>query len=284
MNLVCPVCGSEYLSWVNKCASCRVALVAPGEAPNPLELPEDQQVVYELGAWPLDLQAEAAAAMAESEIPHAFDGADLVVHLDHEAAVDAIMEAIEAEHGPIDTEAGDGGEPGELVYELAGWQPEHRADLEVRLQAGGVPYRVEDDAIVVDQRDEEAVDFLVAEVRGEEVDVVDLETGELVGDAADDADDGDDDDDDGGYDGELVSSLFDVAARLDKRPDESAALVDFAALNGRLDPERAPFGITVMAWEKVIDAADDLAAALTEDRDNVSLAAGHLKAILRPYV
>ena len=52
----------------------------------------------------------------------------------------------------------------------------------------------------------------------------------------------------------------------------------------RLDPERAPFGITVMAWEKVIDAADDLAAALTEDRDNVSLAAGHLKAILRPYV
>ena len=282
MNLVCPVCGSEYLSWVNKCASCGVALVAPGEAPNPLELPEDQQVVYELGAWPLDLQAEAAAAMAESEIPHAFDGSDLVVHLDHEAAVDAIMEAIEQEHGPFDVEGVDGGEPGEIVYELAGWQEEHRAELEVRLQAGGVPYRVEDDAIVVDQRDEEAVDFLVAEVRGEEADVVDLETGELA-DATDDDTDTDGLDDEG-YDGELVSSLFDVAARLEKRPDESAALVDFAALNGRLDPERAPFGITELAWEKVIDGADDLAAALTEDRDNVSLAAGHLKAILRPYV
>lgn len=283
MNLVCPVCGSEYLSWVTKCASCGVALVPPAEAPNPLDLPEEEQVVYELGAWPLDLQAEAAAAMAESGIPHAFDGSDLVVHLDHEADVDAIMEAIEAEHGPIDVEAGDDGDPGELVYELAGWSEEHRAELEVRLQAGGVPYRVEDGAVVVDQRDEAAVDFLVAEVRGEEADVVDLDTGELIAGEGDD-DVAEDEDDDEGYDGELVSSLFDVAARLEKRPDDSDALVEFAALNARLDPERAPFGITALAWEKVVDAADGLAEALTDRRADVPVAATAMKTLLRPYV
>ena len=33
--------------------------------------------------------------MAESGIPHAWDGAELVIHLNHEAEVDAIVEAIE---------------------------------------------------------------------------------------------------------------------------------------------------------------------------------------------
>ena len=93
---ICPVCGSDYSGWVERCASCGVALVALADAPDPLRLPEDQQVVYELGVWPLGLQAAAAQAMAESGIPHGWDGTDLVVHLDHEAAVDALLEEIES--------------------------------------------------------------------------------------------------------------------------------------------------------------------------------------------
>ena len=83
-NRVCPVCNAEYLPWVQRCSDCGVALVEPAEAPNPLELPEDEQVVYELGGWPLDKQAAVAEAMAESGIPHAWDGAELVIHLNHE--------------------------------------------------------------------------------------------------------------------------------------------------------------------------------------------------------
>ena len=308
MNLVCPVCGSEYLGWVSRCSSCGVALVAPGEAPNPLDLPQEEQVIYELGAWPLDQQAEAAAALAESGIPHAFDGTDLVVQLDHEEAVDALLDAIEAESGPFDVQPA--AEPaGELLYELDGWSDDDRAQLEARLGAGGVPYRVEEGALVVDGRDEEAVDFLVAEVRGEEPTVKTSAAGEAVpddvasGEDGGDGGDGDDTDDDGTDndavgedDGELVSELFDVGARLERRPDDRDALVDFAALNARIDPEAPPFGFTAMVWDKVIGAADDLADALTgeggpepegeaeQGLGPVVLAAGRLRTVLRPYV
>ena len=52
----------------------------PADPINPLHLSEEEQVVYELGAWSIDLQAEAAEVLAESQIPHAWDGTDLVVH------------------------------------------------------------------------------------------------------------------------------------------------------------------------------------------------------------
>ncbi len=309
MNLVCPVCGSEYLSWVSRCASCGVALVAPGEAPNPLELPEEEQVVYELGSWPLDSQAEAAAALAESGIPHAFSGTDLVVHLDHEEAVDAMLDEIEDAAGGFDAADGGEDEPGELVYELEGWTEEHRTDLEARLAAGGVPYRIEDDGLAVAARDEAAVDFLVAEVRGEVAPVRRAPDGEVFEDrdgdgepdeplAGDEGADDDRADDDGADDGgELVSALFDVAARLERRPEDSDGLVEFAALNSELDPERPPFGMNQRAWDTVIEAADDLADALTgeggpEDAEGpdgdltggVVLAARRLRAVLRPFV
>jgi hypothetical protein len=294
MNLVCPVCASEYLGWVSRCSTCGVALVAPGEAPNPLELPEEDTVVYELGAWPLDQQAEAAAAMAQSGIPHAFDGDDLVVHVDHEPEVDTLLEAIEAEHGPFDAPSGD--EEGEIVYELDGWSEEHCEALEARLQGGGVPYRFEDGTLVVEARDEAAVDHLVAEVRGAAPALQTLEDGEVVADTELAGGDGDADDDAGMDGGELVSGLFDVAARLERRPDDRDALVDFAGLNGEIDPERPPFGVDALAWERVIVAADDLADALTGeggpepddpeagDAAVVVLAARNLRAALRPYV
>lgn len=328
MNLVCPVCGSEYLGWVTRCSSCGVALVPPAEAPNPLDLPEEDQVVYEMGAWPLDQQAEAAAALAESGIPHAFDGSDLVVHVDHEEAVDAMLDAIEAEAGPFDVQPVSD-DAGELAYTLDGWSDDHRDELAARLEAGGVPYQLEEGALVVAAVDEAAVDFLVAEVRGEEPTVRTLPSGEVVDDdqprrddgqarasetgaseagasetgasetgagetgasGTDDGDGGDDDDD-----GELVSELFDVGARLERRPDDRDALVDFAALNARIDPERPPFGIDELAWERVVAWADDLADALTgeggsepehegeEGLGAVALAARRLRLGLRPFV
>jgi hypothetical protein len=88
-----------------------------------------------------------------------------------------------------------------------------------------------------------------------------------------------------------------VAARLERRPEDTDALVEFAALNGELDPERPPFGMNQLAWDKVIEAADDLADALTgeggpeptegvegELTGSVVLAARKLRAVLRPFV
>ena len=107
-----------------------------------LRLPVDQQVVYELGEWPLGMQASAAQVMAESGIPHGWDGTDLVVQLDHEATVDALLEAVEAEQPGIvgadwldDDEDTAGAAPA-----AAGWQVAE-ADTEDAVGAGRVPMR-----------------------------------------------------------------------------------------------------------------------------------------------
>ena len=94
--------------------------------------------------------------------PHGFDGADLVVHVNHESAVDALLD--EVEHGPGGRADG---EPttSTLVYELDLWHQAARDELRARLEEGSVPYRMDGDQLVVDPADEEAVDFLVSEVR-----------------------------------------------------------------------------------------------------------------------
>ena len=46
---MCPACGAQYLAWVTRCADCGVALLDAG--PSVLDLPDDEQLVYELGEW-----------------------------------------------------------------------------------------------------------------------------------------------------------------------------------------------------------------------------------------
>ena len=106
-----------------------------GDHVNPLDLPEDEQVVYELGEWPIDLQAEAAEVLAESEIPHAWDGTDLVVHVDWEQTVDELLDAVErGATGEVDTS------DDEILYELNEWSADDRLLLSDRLDEEGIAH------------------------------------------------------------------------------------------------------------------------------------------------
>src|SRR5262245_4755359 len=114
----CPVCEEWYADWATRCPVCGVALVyadEPTEADDSVSngdgngdgdeaggrparpddfdvaaLPEDEQLVYELGEWSLAMRADVAAALAERGIAHAWEGTDLIVPLDDEADVDEI--------------------------------------------------------------------------------------------------------------------------------------------------------------------------------------------------
>src|ERR1700755_3065633 len=91
----------------------------PPNPATPLDLRESEQVVYELAGWSFDMQAEAAEVLAESQIPHAWDGTDLVVHLDWEPRGHELLDAVErGATGGVDAS------DDELVYELDEW-PEH---------------------------------------------------------------------------------------------------------------------------------------------------------------
>ncbi len=76
--------------------------------------------------------------------PHAWDGTDLVVHLDWEQMVDELLDAVErGATGEVDTS------DDELVYELDEWSPEDRTALTAKLDEAGVTHRWEGDATLI---------------------------------------------------------------------------------------------------------------------------------------
>ena len=78
-NRLCPLCGAEYMEWATECVDCGVHLVDLGDDSDPRDLPDEEQVIYELGGWTLDQRTAVAEAMAEAHIPHAWDDDELVV-------------------------------------------------------------------------------------------------------------------------------------------------------------------------------------------------------------
>ena len=63
--------------------------------------PDATRVLYDLGRWSFDQQAELAAELAEAEIPHTWDGAELVVPESHEAVADALIARVEEALGVV---------------------------------------------------------------------------------------------------------------------------------------------------------------------------------------
>ena len=78
--------------------------------------PDATRVHYDLAAWSFDQQAELASALADAEIPHTWEGAELVVPEHREADADTIINAVEARLGIVYDDDGelvgvDEGEP-----------------------------------------------------------------------------------------------------------------------------------------------------------------------------
>ena len=148
---VCPLCSAEYLDFKESCNHCGVALVEPGEDIDIRLLDEDEQVVYDLSAWPIDAQTETAIAFAESGLPHLWDGTDLIIPEVHEESADRMLERIEDQFDLVEEEeremlaeedaesAGPGsvGETsgGDTEFPLDGWDSSRRMELVERLVA-----------------------------------------------------------------------------------------------------------------------------------------------------
>jgi hypothetical protein len=257
MLLLCPACRTEYPSWTSTCPACGVALVNAGDPNDPLRLPEELQVVYELQSWPVELQALAAETMAESEIPHGWVGTELVVHVEHEAAADAVLEAIEAEHGPISpipVQLADDPDIEQTEYDLTTWSAADRAA-----------------ALVVRAEDEELVEPILDAVEYPD---------ELP---PDDGDDGDT--------AEHLSELFLAADRLKSDGLDPDGVSGLAAVLDAVDPERAPYGLDRRTWAAILDDAEAIADVLVDDdlpdgerSERVADLATALRARLRPYV
>jgi hypothetical protein len=241
----------------------------PRDDIDPLDAPEEEQVVYDLSGWPLAVHAEVAEALAEAGIPHSWQGTDLVVHERHEDAADGLFATIERRHG-LDGDTG--GEPpaeagGEMEYDLSEWDSEARALVTGRLIEADVPFRWEGGLLVVAPSDEQLVDGILD---GAE-DTVDAEELAANEDAGDDS---------------PMSQLFVAADDLASHPNDRDAILRLNDLFERAETWAVPFGVTAASWDQLLDQVSDLLdlALESDDADDVRDEAIELRNTLRPLV
>lgn len=279
---LCPQCAASYIESVVTCVECGVALVDPDAIDDPRHLPEIDQLVYELASWTLDQRTEVAEVMADSGIPHAWEGDELYVHVQFEQYVDGLLEPIE--HGPGWVPGADGAvlPEGELTeYDLAEWTPGAREAVSEQLAAAEIAFGWDGTALLVSVADEEVVDDLLDELE---------ESGAL-----DDADDREADADTD-TPGQVLEMLFLAADRLRKNALDAEGLAGLVGAMELSDASRPPYGVDPLAWRRITALAEALVAAETGEDDGddevaddtdvpaAEAIAADLRELLRPFV
>ena len=271
---VCPLCQAEFLEFKATCTHCNVALLDPSQDIDPRQLDEGDQVIYEFQTWPLDARTDAAVALAESGIPHAWDGTDVILPNLHEDAADRLFEPIEERYGLAGHDDGQGDDThagadddeegaGETEYDLALWEVPRRIELVEQLVHLGIGHRWEDALLIVSTVDDHRVDAVLDDMEGVEGAVTVEPTLDPAG---------------------VLSALFLAAERMRKgkvNVDEYSVLLE--SLEGA-DAGRVPFGLDPAVWAQAIELAEDLADAVADDTDELESVAQELYDLLRPLV
>lgn len=276
---VCPLCSAEYLDFKESCNHCGVALVEPGEDIDIRLLDEDEQVVYDLSAWPIDAQTETAIAFAESGLPHLWDGTDLIIPEVHEESADRMLERIEDQFDLVEGEeremlaeedaesAGPGsvGETsgGDTEFPLDGWDSSRRMELVERLVELSVPHHWEGELLVVPTDRDEDVEAILDEMDG-------IEPRSEPSSHIDPA--------------EIASVLFLTAERMRKGKVDATKYAELLEALDAAEPAQPPFGVDPNLWMQMLELGEDLADAVAEDTDEIEEVASNLYTLLRPLI
>jgi hypothetical protein len=247
--------------------------------------PDATKVYYDLSAWTFDQQAELAAAMADAEVPHAWDDTELVVPEDSEQAADLVIAEVEARLGiesnpPIDdaVDAGAAHDPIALAadtatteYDLDEWPAADRQALTHALTGASIPFTWDANVLLVGTGDEGLVEELLDDIeQGEYVDV-DANVDPAQQPPA-----------------EVLTTFFLAGERLRRDPLDADGLEQLLQATDAAEPESPPFGVQPRLWQQTCELADQLADALVEgdepDLDAAMAAAEALYELLRPHV
>ena len=161
-------------------------------------------------------------------------------------------------------------------YDLAEWESGERELVTSHLVARGLPFRWEEDVLLVATADEELVDAILDDVENDEG--VELPS---------EVDDNDEDDADS-LPFETLTTFFLAGDRLQRNPLDADGLEQLLAAIDVADPDRPPYGVDKRLWVRTCALADDLAAALVDgdepDAVETQAVASELHDLLRPYV
>ena len=226
------------------------------------DVPADEiELSYELDEWSTESREMLDRLLAGNDITHAWQGGTLTVNGVDETVVDDLILEVESTLLPaLDPEAE------KVVYEVAEWTPEGRADLTDALAEEGVRYVFDDMGdLVVQAVDEDRVDTIVDELT----------------DGEDEAEE------EGPVASDVLSELFVAADKLRKSPHDAKAIrraIEEATAVIKMSP---PYGFERRTWAQVGLRAGALRNLLEGDGaedEAVVEAAEELRELLHPMV
>ena len=256
--------------------------------------PDATRVHYDLSGWSFDQQAELAGELAEAEIPHAWDGAELLVPEDFEVATDTAIALVEERLGitdePTDViDVDSDPQPIELgedivttEYDLSEWTDDERHAVGSLLVRQHIPLRWNVHVLLVATANEEAVEAILDAVESGEHDVepvieVEDETEALPAEPASER-----------LPFETLTTFFLAGERLHKHPLDADGLQLLMKALEVAEPTNPPYGVERALWQRTCELADELADALTDgdepDEETAAEVAEELHDLLRPYV
>jgi hypothetical protein len=167
----------------------------------------------------------------------------------------------------------------QIAYDLVEWPPEDRTIATADLVELGIPYRWEDNIVlIVPAAAEEQVDAIL-----DEIDENAMTGDEAGGDALLP--------DDGGEDGgeeaaTAMSDLFIAADGLQHGSFDEERVVEFMEAATAVGQVLPPYGIEARVWSRIQAAAAEIAATLEkgDEEDTAADAAAELRNLLRQYV
>ena len=226
------------------------------------DVPADEiELSYELDAWSTESREMLDRLLAGNDINHAWQGGTLTVNGGDEAVVDDLILEVESTLlTGLDPEAE------KVVYEVAEWTPEGRADLTDALTEEGVRYVFDEMGdLVVEAIDEDRVDTIVEELTdGEEDDAEDAPVAT-----------------------DVLSELFVAADKLRKSPRDGKTIARAIEEATTIIAMSPPYGFERATWAKVGLRAGALRKLLENDDaddDAVVEAAEELRDLLHPMV
>lgn len=223
--------------------------------------PGDQELEYNLDEWSALEHGAVTERLVEAGVPHHWDGAKLYVASSDEAAVEAVLDAVEGVNEPLDPERD------QVAYELSEWDDDQIAALVEALEAEGIAFAWDGDELFVYATDEQMLDTLLDGVAHPD---------ELPAEA-----------DDGDAGGELLGELFLAADRLQSDPDDHETAVIVLDLARAAEAAGPPYGLTDTEWGHLRERVSELSNLLRGPpgyENSVLATARDLRNALRPYV
>jgi hypothetical protein len=237
------------------------AVVGDGAVDPETDDPEELELEYNLDEWSALEHGAVTERLVEAGVPHRWDGTKLYVAGSDEAAVEAVLDAVEGVNEPLDPDRD------QVAYELSEWDDDQIAALVEALDAEGIQFAWEDDELFVYADDEQMLDAL------------------LDGVAHPHALPAEQDDGDAG--GELLGELFLAADRLQNDPDDHETAVIVLDLARAADAAGPPYGLSQKEWTHLCERVGELSDLLRGPsgyENSVLAAARDLRNALRPYV